>query len=68
VSTEVFEGMPEAEAVDTLTFTEVDGRTTVTIVVQHTSREHRDAHINSGMEGGLQDALDLLEQVAMSLP
>jgi hypothetical protein len=27
----------------------------------------RDAHIESGMESGLQDALDLLEQVAMSL-
>jgi uncharacterized protein YndB with AHSA1/START domain len=67
VSTEVFEGMPDAEAVDTMTFTEVNGRTTVTILVQHTSKEHRDAHINSGMEGGLQDALDLLEQVAISL-
>jgi uncharacterized protein YndB with AHSA1/START domain len=67
VSTEVFEGMPDAEAVDTMTFKEVDGRTTVTILVQHKSREHRDAHINSGMEGGLQDALDLLEQVAISL-
>ena len=67
VSTEVYEGMPEAEAVDTLTFTEVDGRTTLTILVQHTSKEHRDAHIESGMEAGLQDALDLLEQVAVSL-
>ncbi len=67
VSTEVFEGMPDAEAVDTMTFTEVNGRTTVTILVQHTGKEHRDAHINSGMEGGLQDALDLLEQVAISL-
>ena len=28
VSTEVYEGMPDAAAVDTLTFTEVDGRTT----------------------------------------
>ncbi|HEY7635762.1 MAG TPA: SRPBCC family protein [Gemmatimonadales bacterium] len=67
VSTEVFEGMPDAEAVDTMTFTELNGRTMVTILVQHTSREHRDAHVNSGMEGGLQDALDLLEQVAISL-
>src|SRR5687768_16092197 len=50
VSTEVFEGMPDAEAVDTLTLTEVDGRTTLTILVQHTSKEHRDAHIESGME------------------
>jgi uncharacterized protein YndB with AHSA1/START domain len=67
VSTEVFEGMPEAGAVDTVTFTEKDGRTTVAILVQHQTQEHRDAHINSGMEAGLQDALDLLEQVAISL-
>ena len=67
VSTEVYEGMPDAEAVDTLTFSEMDGRTTLTIVVQHKSKEHRDGHIESGMEGGLQDALDLLEEVAVSL-
>jgi uncharacterized protein YndB with AHSA1/START domain len=67
VSTEVYEGFPEGEAVDTLTLTESDGRTTLTILVQHSSREHRDAHINSGMEAGLQDALDLLEEVAVSL-
>jgi uncharacterized protein YndB with AHSA1/START domain len=67
VSTEVYEGMPEGEALNTLTFVEADGRTTVTILVQHTSKEHRDAHIDSGMEAGLQDALDLLEQIAVSL-
>jgi uncharacterized protein YndB with AHSA1/START domain len=67
VSTEVFEGMPDAEAVSTATFTEAGGRTTVTLLVQHTSKEHRDMHINSGMEDGLQEALDHLEQVAVSL-
>jgi uncharacterized protein YndB with AHSA1/START domain len=67
VSTEVFEGMPDAEAVNTLTLTEENGRTTLTILVQHASKEHRDAHIESGMEAGMQDALDLLEQVAISL-
>jgi uncharacterized protein YndB with AHSA1/START domain len=67
VSTEVFEGMPEGEAVDTVTFTEVDGRTILTILVQHTSKDFRDAHINSGMEDGLQDALILLEETANSL-
>ena len=50
-----------------MTFTEVDGRTTLTLLVQHTSKQDRDMHINSGMEDGLQDALDLLEQVAVSL-
>jgi uncharacterized protein YndB with AHSA1/START domain len=67
VSTEVYEGVPGAEAVDTLTLAEQDGRTTMTILVQHASKEHRDAHINSGMEGGMQEAMDLLEQVAVSL-
>jgi uncharacterized protein YndB with AHSA1/START domain len=67
VSTEVFEGMPDAEALNTATFTEADGRTNLAILVQHESKEHRDAHIESGMEAGLQDAMDLLEQVAISL-
>ena len=67
VSTEVYEGMPDAEALDTLTLSESEGRTTMTILVQHASKEHRDAHIESGMEDGMQDALDLLEQVAVSL-
>jgi uncharacterized protein YndB with AHSA1/START domain len=66
VSTEVYEGMPDAEALDTVTFAEVDGRTTVTILVQHSSKANRDAHIDSGMEDGLEDALDLLEEVAQT--
>jgi uncharacterized protein YndB with AHSA1/START domain len=67
VSTEVFEGMPDAEALSTVTFSETGGRTNVTILVEHTSKEHRDAHINSGMEDGLQDALALVDQVLASL-
>jgi uncharacterized protein YndB with AHSA1/START domain len=67
VSTEVYEGMPDAEALDTLTLTEVEGRTILAVLVQHASKEDRDAHINSGMEVGLQEAMDLLEQVAISL-
>jgi uncharacterized protein YndB with AHSA1/START domain len=67
VSTEVYEGMPGAEAVNTMTLTEADGRTTLEILVQHASKEHRDAHIESGMEAGMQDAMDLLEQAAVSL-
>jgi uncharacterized protein YndB with AHSA1/START domain len=67
VSTEIFEGMPEAEALTTLTLTESGGRTTLTLLVEHASREHRDMHISSGMEDGLQEALDLVEQIAVSL-
>jgi len=67
VSTEVYEGMPGAEALDTLTLSESGGRTTLAILVEHATREHRDAHIESGMEDGLQDAMDLLEEVARSM-
>ena len=70
VSTEAFEGIPnpdENATVNTMTLDEDNGRTTVTILVQCPSREVRDAMIDSGMEAGMQDALDLLEQVAISL-
>lgn len=70
VSTEVFEGMPDAEeaaVVNTNTFIENNGRTTLTILAQHPSREIRDMVIKSGMEAGMQEQMDHLEQVAVSL-
>jgi uncharacterized protein YndB with AHSA1/START domain len=68
VSTEVYEGMPEAEpALNIVTFTEVDGRTTLTLLMELTSKESRDLVIDSGMEVGMQEQMDLLEQVAVSL-
>jgi uncharacterized protein YndB with AHSA1/START domain len=72
VSTEVYEGMPQGEGpeqgtLNTATFTETEGRTTLTILVEAPSKDIRDAIIESGMEAGMQDALALLEQVAVSL-
>jgi uncharacterized protein YndB with AHSA1/START domain len=67
VSTEVFEGMPDAAAVSTVTFAEQDGHTTLTVLVEHSSQEHRDIHLSSGMEEGMNESLDHLEQVAASL-
>ena len=72
VSTEVYEGMPQGDGpeqgtLNTATFTEEDGRTTLTVLVEAPSKEIRDAIIASGMEAGMQDAMDLLEQVAISL-
>jgi len=67
VTTEVYEGMPDAQAVDHITFTEEDGRTTLTMLVQHRNQEERDAHLNSGMEAGMQESMDRLERVAISL-
>jgi uncharacterized protein YndB with AHSA1/START domain len=67
VATEVYEGMPEVEALNTVTFAEADGRTTLTMLVEHASKEARDAHIGSGMEAGMREAMDLLERVANEL-
>ena len=68
VSTEIYEGLPDGEpTLNTLTLTETDGRTTLTILVEAPSREVRDAIIDSGMEAGMQDAMDLLEEIAVSL-
>jgi uncharacterized protein YndB with AHSA1/START domain len=67
VTTELFEGMPDAEALSTLSLSESNGRTTLALLVDHTSKEHRDAHINSGMEDGMQESMDHLEQVALSI-
>jgi len=73
VSTEVFEGIPvpdgeeEQGTLNTLTLAEVGGRTTLTVLVEAGTQEVRDAIIESGMEAGMQDAMDLLEELAVSL-
>ena len=65
--TEVFEAVGGDGVLNTLTLEEVDGRTKATMLTEAYSKEVRDMIIDSGMEGGLQDALDLLEEVAISL-
>jgi uncharacterized protein YndB with AHSA1/START domain len=70
VNTEVYEmpGVPEGKpAINVVTFNEANGRTTLTLLVQTESRQDRDAIIDSGMEVGMQEQMDLLEQVANTL-
>lgn len=63
VRTEIFELMPDAAGESTTTFLESNGVTTLTILTRYPSQHHRDAAIASGMEGGLQVALDHLEEL-----
>lgn len=63
VSTEVFEGYPDGEAINTMLLTEVDGVTTMSVTVLHTSTQNRDGHIDSGMEGGMQVTLNRLQDL-----
>jgi uncharacterized protein YndB with AHSA1/START domain len=70
VTTEVYE-MPDAPdsepALNVVTFTEVYGRTRLELLVECPSKEIRDVIIDSGMESGMQEQMDLLEQLAISL-
>jgi uncharacterized protein YndB with AHSA1/START domain len=67
VHTEIYEAMPGEGVLNTVTFSEVDGRTTIDVLIDCPDKATRDGIIDSGMEDGLQDALDLLEQAAVSL-
>jgi uncharacterized protein YndB with AHSA1/START domain len=70
VNTEVYEGIPDGDddpALITNVFTEQDGRTTLTMLTEVSSKQLRDLIVDSGMEGGMQEGLDALEQIAVSL-
>jgi uncharacterized protein YndB with AHSA1/START domain len=69
VTTEVYEAAPEGldPAVNTVTFAEEDGRTTLTLLTTVASKEIRDMIIDSGMEGGMQEGMDILEEIAIEL-
>jgi uncharacterized protein YndB with AHSA1/START domain len=71
VTTEIFEGAPGATEDDatlnTVTLVERDDVTTLTTLVECRNQMIRDAIIGSGMEGGMQEAFDSLEDVARSL-
>jgi uncharacterized protein YndB with AHSA1/START domain len=67
VMTDVYEAMPGPGALVTVTFTENDGRTLLSLLMELPSKEARDVVINSGMEAGMQESLDRLEHVAISL-
>jgi uncharacterized protein YndB with AHSA1/START domain len=70
VTTEVFEGAPPSDGddvIDVVTFAEADGRTRLELLVRCPSREVRDMISSSGMETGMQEQFDLLEELAISL-
>ena len=70
VQTEAYEGIPdpdESSNVNTMTLVEADGRTTMELLIRCISKESRDMQIASGMEEGMQESYDDLEDVAKSL-
>lgn len=57
----------ESAAVETIVFTEVDGKTTITVTSVAPSIEDRDAMAASGMADGAAETYDRLEEYAVSL-
>lgn len=73
VQTEIYEGASDGSGADeaglnTTTLDEVDGRTTMSVLSEYSSKQVRDIVIESGMEVGMQKSYDALEEVAVSLP
>jgi len=69
VCTEVFDDpWYEGDAVDTTTFVENDGRTTVTTRVLYASKQVRDSVLKSPMESGVAKSYDVLDEVLASTP
>src|SRR5665213_1294162 len=61
ISTESFDDYP-GESINTMTFSEENGKTTLTVKVLYGSKEIRDAVIHSGMERGAAETYDRLEE------
>jgi uncharacterized protein YndB with AHSA1/START domain len=67
VYTEGYEAIPDADYLVTTTFDEQDGKTTLTSHLLYKSKEHRDAHIASGMETGMRETLDRLAELVSAM-
>jgi uncharacterized protein YndB with AHSA1/START domain len=67
VWTEMYEGVPDTGPENypllTATLDEVDGVTTMTLLAHHTSKDERDAVLESGMESGMQVSYNRLEDL-----
>jgi uncharacterized protein YndB with AHSA1/START domain len=69
VATEKFdESWYEGDAMDTTTFVERGGKTTVTTTVRYASKAVRDAVLKSPMESGVAESYNKLDEVLVSRP
>jgi uncharacterized protein YndB with AHSA1/START domain len=67
VQTSVFEGWPDAESVEEMDLVEVAGGTMVHGLVTHTSIANRDGHVASGMEPGMRETYERLDELLATL-
>jgi uncharacterized protein YndB with AHSA1/START domain len=63
VQTFEWEGMPGHVLVESATFEDIDGRTKVTTISLFHTTEERDGMLASGMEGGLSESYERLDEL-----
>ena len=59
----VVDGYPSGDAIVRVTFTEEEGVTTVTTLIDFASKEARDAAIATGMTDGMEESYQLLDRL-----
>lgn len=62
-----WEGMPDHVSLDTMTFEAIDGRTKMTSVSVFQTPEDRDGMMESGMEEGVYDGYDRIDELLKML-
>jgi len=67
VGTFVYEGAPEHQAVETLVLEPVEDGTMLTSTNRHSSLEARDMHVANGMEQGIIESNERLEELLASM-
>ena len=67
VHTEGYEAMPGHDYLATVTYEERDGKTTLTVHLLYQTAEDRDGHIASGMESGMRETWDRLDELIATL-
>jgi uncharacterized protein YndB with AHSA1/START domain len=67
VSTEGFEAMPGHDYLATVTLAEQDGKTTLRSHLLYKSVEDRDGHLQSGMEPGMNETFDRLNELLQTM-
>lgn len=60
-------GFREQPVIETIRYEEVDGGTQLTVTIQHASKEARDGHLASGMEGGAAQSHDRLAELLATM-
>jgi uncharacterized protein YndB with AHSA1/START domain len=67
VGTFVWEGAPEHEAVETMVLEPVEGGTMLVATTEHDSVEARDMHVANGMEEGIVESYERLDELVAAV-